>query len=305
MLIEILGSSGAGKTTIKKMLLDRLRHHGLQARDAEISANGTSCSKFKIVLVELLRNPWLLPMAFHLASLKQGKHGIIHWLRCFIRNVYTCRKVRLKGGIYLIDQDVISSLSRTPGVPKSLMKRIPLPDLAVEIRVDKATRAKRTITCEERNTRPMRGEQRLTKGKQIAALLYRSYPEEMPNLMQRWNERFCYPNLDSEQLERLIQEVVSKEKGAEYTAWPASTDGSQLQGVLWWALKNGKLTIHHSDEDALLIRQQLQQRGLQWWTVDNGRQANLSDVVESLVERISKEVHHPSRVQSNGDKVLS
>ncbi len=52
MLIEILGSSGAGKTTAKKMLLDRLPHHGLATRDA-VAANGTSCSKFKIVLVEL------------------------------------------------------------------------------------------------------------------------------------------------------------------------------------------------------------------------------------------------------------
>ena len=41
-MIEILGFSDAGKTTMKKMLLDRLSHHGLQARDAEISANGTS-----------------------------------------------------------------------------------------------------------------------------------------------------------------------------------------------------------------------------------------------------------------------
>ena len=63
-------------------------------------------------------------------------------------------------------------------------------------------------------------------------------------------------------------------------------------------------TIHYSDEDPLLIRQQLQQRGLQWWTVDNGRQANLSDVVESLVERISNEDHYPSRLQGNSNRAL-
>ncbi|OHB65245.1 MAG: hypothetical protein A2168_08240 [Planctomycetes bacterium RBG_13_50_24] len=169
-MIEILGFSDAGKATMKRMLLDRLSHHGLQARDAEISANGTSCSKLKMVLVELLRNPWLLPMAIKPASLKPCKYGPIIWLRCLIRNVYT-----------------------SP--------------------------------------------------------------------------------LDKKCIDRIILESFNEPK---------------------------KSTFMYS----LLAREQIQQGGV-WWTVEKGRQANLSDVVESLVERISKEVHHPSRVRSNGDKELS
>jgi len=298
MLIEILGSSGAGKTTIKRMLLDRLRDYGLQARDAEISANGTSCSKFKIILVELLRHPWILPMACRLGSQKYGRHGVIHWLKCLVRNVYTGRIAQSQGGVFLIDQDVISSLSRTPEVPRSLIKRIPLPDLVIEIRADAAVMQKRRIMREQLPSHLTCGQQQLINGRHVAALLSDSHPSELPALMKQWNERFCSPMLAPEELEQVIQEGLGMAKLSE------NGDKSDPRGVLWWALKNGKRTIL-SDEDALLIRQELQQRGLQWWTVDNGREDNLSDIVDSLAERISREIQHPSRFRRNGEKVLS